>query len=166
MRGWNETRWHASVNETGGEGRGSRDKYFLPVCFALLLRRRYISSRRKKFNVAVKADGNADCGLWASPVTVLHRTMHISQSGPSSFSPPSARRPPRSLRRMPPNRLALPDRPRKPGILGFPRHGYRCVWDLWSLYHLYMRLSLVSPKTSPKLEETLSILRDSRSRNE
>ncbi|KAI4499557.1 hypothetical protein M0802_005453 [Mischocyttarus mexicanus] len=30
-------------------------------CFPCLLRRRYISSRRKKLNVAVKADGNADC---------------------------------------------------------------------------------------------------------
>lgn len=62
---------HASANERATNN--------FPVCFAPLLRRRYISSRRKKFNVAVKADGNADCGLWASPVTTLHRTVHISR---------------------------------------------------------------------------------------
>lgn len=60
--------------------RSKRAISIFPICLcSALLRRRYISSRRKKFNVAVKADGNADCGLRASPVTALHRMVHISR---------------------------------------------------------------------------------------
>lgn len=99
-RGRNGARWHASANETKSEGegegeKGGRRKEGKPrQVFSLsasLLRRRYISSRRKKFNVAVKADGNADCGLWASPVTVLHRTMQHLSKWPVVLSPPFVR---------------------------------------------------------------------------
>lgn len=56
-------------------GRSTKgDKYFLSASLLLCVD---ISSRRKKFNVVVKADGNADCGLRASPVTALHRIVHI-----------------------------------------------------------------------------------------
>lgn len=124
--------------EGGGGGEGKPRQVFFPVCLALLLRRRYISSRRKKFNVAVKADGNADCGLWASPVTVLHRTMHISQSGPSSFRPlSSVRRPPRSLRGclepISPPRLLSGARD-----LGFRDVAHQIPLCLWLLYNLYL----------------------------
>jgi len=70
-------------------GRSARATSIFPVCVSSLLRRRYISSRRKKFNVAVKADGNADCGLRASPVTALHRMVHISRVH-RPFAPSSA----------------------------------------------------------------------------
>jgi len=69
--------------------RSARATSIFPVCVSSLLRRRYISSRRKKFNVAVKADGNADCGLRASPVTALHRMVHISRVH-RPFAPSSA----------------------------------------------------------------------------
>lgn len=81
-------------NEVGGRGRERREEGKPRQVFSLsasLLRRRYISSRRKKFNVAVKADGNADCGLWASPVTVLHRTMQHLSKWPVVLSPPFVR---------------------------------------------------------------------------
>lgn len=135
----------------GGGGRGKAATSIFPVCLALL-RRRYISSRRKKFNVAVKADGNADCGLWASPVTVLHRTMHISQSGPSSFRPlSSVCRPPRSPREdTSSSRLALPRLLSGARDLGFrdAAPSDTVASRMWLLYHSY---ACHSPKNLPEI---------------
>lgn len=87
-----ESSEHAIANGTERDERATSISHLFPspASSPVYYKRRYISSRRKKFNVAVKADGNADCRVWASPVTALHRTVHISRMLHPSTSPSAA----------------------------------------------------------------------------